>query len=708
MKVMTGRQRQLALAALFPLILVPAFILAYFAFGAVNQEEVIQRRRLEDNLLLELDQTNGRIEFYLEELQEQLYASLPGEGLLDTPALWAEDWKRTESLAGSVFVVSAEGEILAPELDDADETNLFYWRYLNFFAGRESIPVYQSIAEEYSGEILGDGEPTSSARTIEKNGGALSPAPESPPEKEIALDGIPPESENAFPDEIQAEAEEIPPMATSSREIAEYGAPKTPLPTEEATDREAFAYAEKSLSQMEETPASSPLRSKKAEGIFGSDPVVQERVYELAREEGQQYLERNVLPQLSTAHREEATQTVVRSVYMESTRYFQQIIQTADYGLIPRLFDSSFILMFWARRGDRIVGCELDMDAVKDQLALAVSVPANGVRYLNILDSGGEPLIPFDGKTRDQWRRPFVAKEISQWLPYWETAILLDDPEAFQRELDDTRYLLTFMISALSAMLLAAMIIVFRLSSRQMREVQQRVGFVTNVTHELKTPLTSIRLYSEMLAQSQGHSPEKVGKYAGYIARESQRLTRLIGNVLDFAKWDRGSRRLNREKTDLNILTEELTAEIREEYEKDGFSLVFRPALQPLPIDADREAVIQVILNLLSNARKYSEDEKEILMETVASGKEAVLNVSDRGIGIPRKYRKKIFREFYRVDTSLTSHYKGTGLGLAIAAHIMKNHGGRLGCTPRDRGNYRRGTRFTLAFPLAAEEGNGK
>ncbi len=671
MKGMTGRQGQTVLAFLFPLILIPAFILAYFAFGAVNQEEIIQRRRLEDSLLLEIDQTNGRIEFYLDDLVEELFRSLPETSPAVSPALWAEEWKKNQPLAGTVFTLNETGDILYPELDGSDGANLFYWRYLNFFAGRETIPVYQSIAEEYGSEILSE-----------------EPLPEA--EEEPDMPAMAPQSAmESFSMPIPSDSEE------------EY-APEAPL--SESSDQIApEALLSDNLSSADEFPS---LRSKKIEGLFESDPTVQEKVYRMAEEEGQQYLERNVLPQLNADPRQEETQTVVRSVYMESTRYFQEIVSSSEYGIIPRLFDSSFILLFWARQGDLIVGCELSMERVKDRLVQAVASPANGIRYLNILDSGGEPLIPFEGKTRDLWRRPFVAKEISRWLPYWETAIILNDPEAFQKELDRTRHFLTFLITALSAMLAVVMIAVFRLSSRQMNEVQKRVGFVTNVTHELKTPLTSIRLYSEMLAQGQQDDPERVRKYAGYIARESQRLTRLIGNVLDFSKWDRGSKKLNRETIDLNCLAGELVEEIREEYEKDGFILDFRPVDVPLPVFADREAVIQVILNLLSNARKYSEARKEILIETNRADREITLSVADRGIGIPRPFRRKIFREFYRVDTSITSRYKGTGLGLAIAAHIMKNHGGRLTCTPRDRTNYRRGSRFTLSFPPAAESGD--
>ncbi|MDC7223832.1 MAG: HAMP domain-containing sensor histidine kinase [Spirochaetales bacterium] len=669
---MTGRQRQIVLAALFPLIFIPAFILAYFAFGAVNQDEYIQTRRLEDSLLLELDQVNSRVQYLMEELKDDLFRSLPEEAP-DSPALWAARWEENRNIVDSVFVLSESGEILFPELDDSEEAHLFYWRYLNFFSGKEAIPVYRSIAEEYSEVILSEEPQAKAERSLTKKSA---------------------EESFYFEEEIQApmESEQAPPALSEMRE--ELFLADEELPAEQVWEE---SYG---IDEEREIYGAPALRSKEAESLFGSDPQVQERVYELAEQEGQVSLRRNVLPQLnSSSPREEETQTVVRSVYIESTRYFEEMIQSAEYGLIPRLFDSTFTLLFWARQGDRIVGAELNMTEVNNLLVEAVAVPANNVRYLNILDKGGLPLIPFPDKEREQWRRPFVAKEMSEYLPYWEAAILLKNPEEFEKELESSRLLLTFMITALSALLLTAMVITFRLSSRQLKDVQERVGFVTNVTHELKTPLTSIRLYSEMLSLSPGSDPERVKKYSGYIASESQRLTRLINNVLDFSKWDRGTKKLNKERVDLNLLARDFLDDLREEYEKAGFTLIFTPAEGELPIWADREAVVQVLLNLLSNARKYSEDVREIRLETGRGEKSIYLSVTDRGIGIPRKYRKKIFREFYRIDTSLTSRYKGTGLGLAIGAGIMKNHGGRLTYGPREKGHYTEGSRFTLHFP---------
>jgi len=584
-------------------------------------------------------------------------------------------------------VLDPSGSIEFPPLDDSDESNRFHWRYMNFFAGKEAVPVYRNITDEYADVILD--EKTRSA----------------PDRMMASADAAPVEAVMAVPDLSEADipSEDVMPEALMSEE-------ERPEPVGE--DRAAAPMespAPAPVQSRAKAPAlTSSLRSKEAEGLFQTDPEVQERVYDLAASEGQQYLERNVLPQMTVEPREEATQTVVRSVYMESTRYFEEILSEGEYGLIPRLFDSTFMLLFWARRGDRIVGCELNMDLVRDGLAGAIATPADSVRLLNILDSSGEPLIPFPDRGREEWRRPFVAKEISQWLPYWETAILLRDPEEFQRQLDSSRYLLTFMISALSLLLLGAMILIYHLSSRQLKEVQQRVGFVTNVTHELKTPLTSIRLYSEMLSGGYGQDREKVEKYSRYIASESQRLTRLIGHVLDFAKWDRGSAKLSRESLDLNEMAGEVCRGVAEEYEQDGFVLAFVPCPGPLPLTGDREALVQVLLNLLSNARKYSDGEREITVATESKDREIRLSVSDRGIGIPRKYRRKVFREFYRVDTSLTSRYKGTGLGLAIAARIMKNHGGRLVCAPRDRNNYRRGSRFTMVFPRGGKKGEGR
>ncbi len=647
---MMARIKQYLFILLFILIVfIPAVILSFFAIRAVNQEEMVQKRRLEDTLLLELDQTNTIIRLNLEQIILELHNSLPPLNEAYQVS-GIEKWKNRNPLVGIPYILNRDNSILYPDItdkntDNRDTANLFYWRYLNLFSNRESIPIYRNITEEYEEEIL------------ERK---FSPEPELLMEKEEA-----------------------------------------PLQNELSASETDTGYGEQKKAESSPLKSDLPvLRSKSALSVFESDSALQEQVYEKAQQEGQQYLQRNVIPQITLTPRKENTQTVVRSVYIESTRYFEEIIQGRDYGIIPRLFDSSFILLYWEKRDGIIAGCEIDMQVLNERLKGAVTLPENSLRFINILDQGGIPVIPFVGIAQGKWRQPFVSKEISEMLPYWETAILLRSPEEFQKQIESSRYFLSLVVLFLCTLIFTGIAAVYHFSSSRLRKVQQRVGFVTNVSHELKTPLTSIRMYSEMMSEGYQKDPEKIHKYSSYIASESQRLTRLINNILDFAKLEKGTKVLNTEITDINDILEEMIPSLKEELDEKGFTVSINLSSQPLFIRCDREAVQQVLINIFSNAGKYSEENKHIGITTYKNEKWVIAGISDRGKGVPKKYRKKIFMEFFRIDTSITSGTKGTGLGLAIAKKIMKQHNGDLIYSPCKKDNYSEGSIFSLLFPL--------
>ena len=208
-----------------------------------------------------------------------------------------------------------------------------------------------------------------------------------------------------------------------------------------------------------------------------------------------------------------------------------------------------------------------------------------------------------------------------------------------------------------------------------------------------------------MMAEGYQKDPEKIRKYSGYIASESQRLTRLINNVLDFAKLEKGTKMFNPENEDINEIIRNIVPAFREDFEKTGFTFETVLSESPLFINCDREGVIQVLINLFSNVKKYSVNEKYIKISTGLDNGSVYVSVEDRGKGIPKKFRKKIFRDFFRIDTSITSDSKGTGLGLAIAKKIMKQHSGDLVFRPSEYGDYKKGSVFTLVFPRT---GKGK
>jgi signal transduction histidine kinase len=232
---------------------------------------------------------------------------------------------------------------------------------------------------------------------------------------------------------------------------------------------------------------------------------------------------------------------------------------------------------------------------------------------------------------------------------------------------------------------------------RQLALARKKTDFVSNVSHELKTPLTSIRMFSEMLAENRVHDDAKRRHFLGIITAETARLTRLINNVLDFARMERGEKKYQFARCDLTGLVRETVESYRPQLEAGGFTLHVRLPSQPIEVRGDRDALAQVLVNLLSNAEKYSGERKEIEVEVECEGDAVYVKVLDRGTGVPSGSEQRIFEQFYRAHDSLASGIQGSGLGLTLARQIARGHGGDVTYAARDGG----GSCFLLQLPAA-------
>jgi signal transduction histidine kinase len=230
---------------------------------------------------------------------------------------------------------------------------------------------------------------------------------------------------------------------------------------------------------------------------------------------------------------------------------------------------------------------------------------------------------------------------------------------------------------------------------RQLGLAQKKADFVSTVSHELKTPLTSIRMFTELM-QGGKVGPERVGQYLRIILLETERLTRLINNVLDFARQEKGPKPLDKRRIDLG----ELLARVWETQEpllrEAGFEAGFQREPEPVWVEGDADMISQIVINLLSNAEKYSGEKKELELQLCSVGAMAEVRVLDRGSGVPSGQEKKIFEAFYRAHDSLSSGVQGSGLGLTLARGHAREHGGDIVYEHRQGG----GSCFTLSIPL--------
>lgn len=256
--------------------------------------------------------------------------------------------------------------------------------------------------------------------------------------------------------------------------------------------------------------------------------------------------------------------------------------------------------------------------------------------------------------------------------------------------------LITFIV----LVLIVGMMLTLGNMAREIQLAQLKSDFVSNVSHELKTPLALIRLFAETLELSRVKSPDRQAEYFSIIRKESERLTQLINNILDFSRIEAGKKEYRFEPGNLADVVRETIESYRYHIEQEGFILELDVDENIPSLRFDRDAISQALLNLLNNAVKYSKEEKSIRVTLSRRAARAQLEVEDQGIGIAKGEQKKIFEKFYRASNSLVQDTKGSGLGLSLVQHIVKAHGG----TVRVESRVGEGSRFVIQLPLREVE----
>jgi signal transduction histidine kinase len=252
------------------------------------------------------------------------------------------------------------------------------------------------------------------------------------------------------------------------------------------------------------------------------------------------------------------------------------------------------------------------------------------------------------------------------------------------------------LVGFIDLMLGAGLFLVFSNVRREMHLSRLKSDFVANVSHELKTPLALIRLFAETLELGRVQGEGKARQYYQIINKESQRLTQLINNILDFSRIEAGRKEYRFAPSDVGGIVNEVVDAYRFQIEQNGFELEVRVAEDLPEVSADKEALGQALLNLVNNAIKYSRDGKYLGLEVTRRGDEVRVAVTDRGIGIAKAEQKKIFDKFYRAEDSLVHETKGSGLGLPLVRHIMEAHGGSVEVESAPG----KGSTFTLVLPV--------
>lgn len=358
---------------------------------------------------------------------------------------------------------------------------------------------------------------------------------------------------------------------------------------------------------------------------------------------------------------------------------------TPRSGWIPWFAENQLFILGWVqvREGGPVYGIELEFMALLSRLITQLPViKDSGIAY-GLFAGDGHLLHQSGDFPIDEKQKPVVTVPVSGLLPHYSIGFYLSVSGIQSGQ--GLLYLFGILLALLAGSLVVGGALMIRDSRRAQRDAMQKTSFVSNVSHELKTPLTSIRMYAELLRDGRVKTPEKIAHYLSVIVSESQRLTRLVNNVLDFGKLSENKKTYHTSSFDVCSLVREIIDAHGLRLSDAGMTVKVAEPENSLHVTTDRDALEQVVLNLLDNAVKYASQGGELSI-ALADSDCTELVIRDCGPGIPEEHKDRIFETFHRVDNSLTAGQAGSGLGLSIARRIMRDLGGDLVYEPDDSG----------------------
>jgi signal transduction histidine kinase len=311
-----------------------------------------------------------------------------------------------------------------------------------------------------------------------------------------------------------------------------------------------------------------------------------------------------------------------------------------------------------------------------------------------ILDEAGKLVagVPETG------REPFAAGAVGPHFPGWTIQLFFKGGDVFERAASEQIAIYTWTGVLFIVLILASGAVAARSIGYQVRLNKLKNDFIATVTHELKTPLASMRVLVDTLLEGNYRDQSQVTEYLQLVSRENERLSRLIDNFLTFSRMERNKQAFQMRPVSPVSIARAAAEAVKTKLGRGHCCFETEIPDQLPEIRADHDALVTVLVNLLDNAYKYSGDEKRIKLSVTADKAAVRFAVTDNGLGIPRRALQKIFERFYQVDRSLSRRAEGCGLGLSIAKFIVDAHQGTITVESKPG----QGSTFTVAIPTAA------
>ncbi|MEM6280052.1 MAG: HAMP domain-containing sensor histidine kinase, partial [Verrucomicrobiota bacterium] len=644
----------------FLAILLPSLLLAVLAIRSVKDQSVVLNSQRALFYEAGCESAASEINLFMDEVRlfhGQLIEAMIGRRKSDLVETFDESVTTAWSQASVGAVVNQAGNIITPRPGDSEEADGFLTNHSDFLRNERTVEVYQA-PPVLSRELVVLEEEVSKKKP---GGSSLKKSPSLDIEK--------------------------------NEEAAE--APATPkLKVRVAQNRsEDFRFAP-ALPPAAASGASSPTVSAAPQTAFSVEAE------SIASELDGSLRQRNVIPVQSRAALADESRDLREQTESEGLAYSRlnraevksSDLTESDSGAVSRLINGRLHILLWERSPqlpEFTFWTELDLEMIEEDLGLLLSeLPFASREEVSIalLDSDGEVVTQTAEGFETDWSRPFVAAEVGQILPRWEVAAYFIDPGSLDASAKTLAWTLSLIVVSLLIAVAVGSFLILKAVRYEMQLATRKTDFVSSVSHELKTPLTSIRMFSELLASGDAPDLEKTRNYSGIIHKESQRLSRLINRLLDFSRLDRNEMPLRSESISLGSLVEETVEAFALQLENGEAEIETKiEEGADLEVEGDRDALEQVFLNLLSNAEKYGGREICVVLTAGERGS-AVVEVMDRGPGVPRALREKIFEKFFRVDDSIASGIEGTGIGLALSRQLVEKHGGTIRCEAREGG----------------------
>lgn len=353
---------------------------------------------------------------------------------------------------------------------------------------------------------------------------------------------------------------------------------------------------------------------------------------------------------------------------------FAALLESWPEGVFRRLELPDTVFAMYHRVGDRIYvflqkteALSSDFDSAGDDLE------GLGVSY-RITDNSGT----YASGVQNPEQIAFLQTPLGKFFPGWHAAIHFTDVDIFEKTAERQKVIYIWAGLLAIAVMVAAGLLTVQAVGRQIQTNKLKNDFIATVSHELKTPLASMRVLVDTLLEGSYRNQQQVMEYLQLISKENERLTGLIDNFLTFSRMERNKQTFAMARTSPVAMARDAAEAVKTKFSQARCTFEVNVAENLPDVLADRDALVTVLVNLLDNAYKYSYDDKRIELRVSFEDSSVSFCVRDNGKGISRRAARKIFRRFYQVDRSLSRHTGGCGLGLSIAKFIVDAHKGTI------------------------------